>query len=82
MTDVGKLAQAYERALKAHWADPQDEGKHRASVAAAEKLATARREQREADVAAGVRGDGVGVRADEVRRDDGTIGYRDVRGDE
>jgi hypothetical protein len=77
MTDIDKLATAYEDALQAHRDDPDNAKKHQASVTAAEKLATARREQREADIAAGTRSAGVGVRADEVRRDDGTIGYRD-----
>lgn len=78
MTDIAKLAAAYEDALAAHSKDPNDARKHKASVVAAEKLATARREQREADVAAGVRGPGVGISADEIHRDNGTIGYRDT----
>ena len=81
MTDIGKLAAAYEDALQAHWDNPGDEKLHAKSAAAAEKLAAARREQREVDIADGVRSAGVGVRADEVRRDDGTIGYRDTKGD-
>lgn len=79
MTDIDALAARYEEALAAHLEDRADEKKHQASVRAAEKLASARREQREADIAAGTRGEGVGVRADVVRRDDGTIGYRDTK---
>lgn len=79
MTDIGKLTAAYEKELQEHWDSPGDEELHQASARAAEKLAAARREQREADIGAGIRGEGVGVRADEVRRDDGTIGYRDTK---
>ena len=64
MTDIDKLTAAYEDALQAHWDAPGDEKKHKASVDAAEKLATSRREQREADIAAGTRSPGVGVVAD------------------
>jgi hypothetical protein len=64
MTDIDKLAARYEEALEAHHADPDDEKKHKASVVAAEKLASARREQREADIAAGVRSAGIGVIAE------------------
>lgn len=81
MTDIDVLTARYEEALEAHREDPDDAKKHKASVTAAEKLADARRKQREADIAAGTRSAGVGVRADEVRRDDGTIGYRDTKGD-
>lgn len=64
MTDIEALATEYEEALEAHWADPADEKKHKASVDAAEKLATARREEREAAIAAGTRTAGIGVVAD------------------
>jgi hypothetical protein len=61
MSDVDKLAAAYEKALQAHWDDPTDERKHQASVAAAERLATARTAQRQKDIEAGTRSPGIGV---------------------
>lgn len=64
MTDLDELTVAYEAAMEAHWADPENEGKHKASVATAERLATARKAQREQDIAAGTRSAGVGVVAE------------------
>jgi hypothetical protein len=77
MTDIDRLTTAYEQALEATRDDPDDAEKHKASVDAAEKLASARQKQRLADIEAGVRSAGVGVRADVRRDDDGRIGYRD-----
>jgi hypothetical protein len=64
MTDIDVLHARYEEALEAHRDDPDDAKKHKASVDAAEKLAAARRKQREADIAAGTRSAGIGVVAD------------------
>jgi hypothetical protein len=64
MTDIDVLTVQYEEALEAHRDDPDNAKKHKASVDAAEKLASARRRQREADIAAGIRSAGVGVTTD------------------
>jgi len=64
MTDIDVLAEKYERALEAHRDDPDDQKKHKASVDAAEKLASARRLQRETDIAAGIRSAGVSAVVD------------------
>jgi dihydroxyacetone kinase len=64
MTDIDVLAARYEEALEAHREDPDDAKKHKASVDAAEKLASTRRKQREADIAAGTRSAGIGIIAE------------------
>jgi hypothetical protein len=64
MTDIDVLTARYEEALAAHHDDPGDAKKHKASVDAAEKLASTRRLQRETDIAAGIRSAGVGVIAE------------------
>jgi hypothetical protein len=61
MTDIDVLTARYKEALEATRDDPDDAKKHKASVDAAEKLASARRLQRETDIAAGIRSAGVGV---------------------
>lgn len=62
---VDDLQAKYEEALQAHWDDPTDEAKHKASVTAAEKLAAARQDHRVDQVKRGVRAEGLGVVADE-----------------
>jgi hypothetical protein len=66
MTDIDALTVKYEEALAAHHDDPDDAKKHKASVDAAEKLASTRKLQRETDIAAGIRSEGVGVIAEGV----------------
>jgi hypothetical protein len=64
MTDLAGLASKYETALAAHYDKPADEKLHKAAMAAAEKLASARRLQRETDIGAGIRSEGISVIAE------------------
>lgn len=68
-TDRGKrienLQQKYEDALDASRDDPRDGRKHQATIDAAEKLATARQDDRVDQVKRGVRAEGIGVTAEQ-----------------
>ena len=64
MTDLAGLASKYEAALAAHYDKPTDEKLHRAAMAAAEKLASARQLERRTGIAAGTRSEGISVIAE------------------
>jgi hypothetical protein len=78
VADLEALSSTYEAAMAAVRDDPDNGEKRMVAARAGQALADARVEQRLADIAAGVRAAHTNVRADEVHRDDGTIGYRDT----
>jgi hypothetical protein len=61
---LATLHSQYEDALEAHRSDPEDGEAHARSVELAEKLATARQDDRVDQVKRGVRSPGVGITAE------------------
>lgn len=67
MTDkIGKMQEQYEEAVAAHRDDPSDDRAHARTIALAQKLADARKADREDQIERGVRSPGVSAVAEQT----------------